>query len=270
MALESSSSSAPLFRLHRYKLIIAYEGTAYSGWQVQPNGLSIQELVQKAVATPLRRTSIDVTGSGRTDAGVHALGQVAHFSHDEPIDSFRFLRSVNSLLPADIRLLSLEQVPHSFHARYSALGKIYHYHLYTAAILDPFVRSFRAHFCYPVDLPSLRRAASIFVGTHDFKAFANEACRGAASRDSVRTLRRLDIIEEPGGLRFEFEADGFLYQMVRNLTGTLIDFIAGKYREEDLLTILASKDRRQAGRSAPPQGLFLVRVIYGSDVRSAG
>lgn len=248
--------------MHRYKLIIAYEGTAYSGWQIQPNGLSIQELVQKAIATLLRRAHIDVTGSGRTDAGVHALAQVAHFSHDEPLGPFRFLRSANSLLPPDIRLLSLEEVPHSFHARYSALGKIYHYHLCTAPILDPFVRSLRAHFCYPIDLPSLRRAASCFVGTHDFKAFANEACRGAASRDSVRTLRRLDILEEPGGLRFEFEADGFLYQMVRNLTGTLIDLIAGKYSEDDLPTILASQDRRQAGRAAPPQGLFLVKVIY--------
>jgi len=248
--------------LHRYKLIITYEGTSYSGWQVQPNGLSIQELVQKAIATPLRRPHVDVTGSGRTDAGVHALGQVAHFSHDEPLESFRFLRSVNSLLPPDIRLLSLEEVPHSFHARYSALGKIYHYHLCTAPILDPFVRLFRAHFCYPVDLPALRRAASCFVGDHDFKAFANEACRGSASRDSVRILKRLDIFEEPGGLRFEFEADGFLYQMVRNLTGTLIDFIAGKYSENDLPAILASQDRRQAGRAAPSQGLFLVKVIY--------
>lgn len=248
--------------MKRYKIILAYEGTSYGGWQVQQNSTSIQELTQRAISTLLRRDHVDVTGSSRTDAGVHALGQVAHFSHDAPIVSEKFLYSVNSLLPRDIRVLKLEPVDPTFHARYSAKGKIYHYHLHTDPIMSPFQRHVRTHFPYPIDLPMLRRVATHFVGTHDFKAFANANGQGAAARGSIRTLYRLEIFEEPGGYRLEFEANGFLYQMVRNITGTLMDLSVGRCREEELPAIFASKDRRRAGRAAPPQGLFLTNVIY--------
>lgn len=246
---------------HNYKLIIAYDGTAYCGWQVQPNGISIQELIQKKLSQ-ISRNNITLIGSGRTDAGVHALGQTAHFHSPIINDHSRFLGSLNALLPADIRILHIEEVPINFHARYSAIGKIYHYHLHLNKVSDPFTRLYRLHVREEINLNILQEAALELIGTHDFTSFANEAHRGSASRDPIRTIRRLDIIEQPGGVRLEFEGDGFLYKMVRNIVGTLLEVAEGKYSLEELREILAVKDRKKAGQAAPPHGLFLMQVLY--------
>jgi tRNA pseudouridine38-40 synthase len=246
---------------HNYKLTIAYDGTHYHGWQVQPNGLSIQEKLQTILPIFLRQP-VQLTGSGRTDAGVHAYGQVAHFHLDQEIDLFRFLGAANSLLPHDIRILSIEPVAESFHARYSAVAKTYHYHLCLNPVQDPFRRLYSLHLHEKIDREKLFSAASQFLGTHDFAAFANSAHQGVAAHDSIRTVQRLDLIDVPGGLRLEIEADGFLYKMVRNIVGMLLDIASGKRDESDISQTLASKDRRTAGRAAPPHGLFLMEVKY--------
>jgi len=247
--------------MHNYKLVIAYDGTAYRGWQVQPNGVTIQEVLQEKIAIILRH-EITLIGSGRTDSGVHARGQVAHFHTPSSLDLFRFHHSLNALLPHDIRVLDIVEVPLEFHAQYKAIGKTYHYHLHLNPVMDPFKRFYCLHVHEKIDLDLLKRTAAQWVGTHDFTSFANEAHLGCAAHDAVRTLKRLDVVEQPGGVRLEFEADGFLYKMVRNLTGTLLDVAAHLIPEDEIPRIIPAKDRKRAGKAAPPHGLFLMHVEY--------
>jgi tRNA pseudouridine38-40 synthase len=243
----------------RYKITFSYDGTHYGGWQVQANSLAIQPLVQKALETVLRHP-LDLSGSGRTDAGVHALAQTAHFDSDVLENTGRARLSVNALLPPDIRVQSIEPTQDTFHARYSAQGKIYHYHLHLDPVMDPFVRLYRHHVFGRFDLNRLQEGAKQLLGTHDFLSFANH--RGVPCTDSIRTLKRLDAVLQKGGIRLEFEGDGFLYKMVRNLVGTLLEIAAHKRSPNEIPEILAAKDRTRAGGSAPPQGLFLVQVLY--------
>ena len=247
--------------LYNYKLTVAYDGTHYCGWQIQPNGLTIQECLQNAIKVILK-VPVTVIGSGRTDAGVHASGQIAHFLCDRSLDLHRFLASLNGLLPYDIRVLKVEAAPLDFHAQYSAKSKTYHYHLFLDRFQDPFKRLYSYHVLGKVDLEALKKGAKEFVGTHDFTSFANESFAGSASKNPVRTLKRLDPLAEPGGVRLEFEADGFLYKMVRNIVGTLLEISFRKLNHQEIPLILKAKDRRQAGIAAPPHGLFLVDVEY--------
>jgi tRNA pseudouridine38-40 synthase len=247
--------------MHKFKLIIAYDGTHYGGWQIQPNSTTIQELLQKALTTALRH-EVHLVGSGRTDAGVHARAQVAHFTTDTSFDILTLLRSINGLLPPDIRVFHLEPTTDEFHARYSATGKIYHYHLHLERYHDPFKRLYSTHIRYPIDQELLKQAALLFLGTHDFTSFANEAHRGSAANNPIKTLRRLDILEEPGGIRLEFEGDGFLYKMVRNIVGTLLEVASHKRALEEIPKLFTEKNRTLADTAAPPQGLFLHKVLY--------
>jgi tRNA pseudouridine38-40 synthase len=244
-----------------YKLIIAYDGTHYSGWQVQPNGISIQETLQNVMKTILPFAP-QVTGSGRTDAGVHALGQVAHFHSPTEIDLHRFQHSLNALLPPDIRILQIEPVSLDFHARYSAVKKTYHYHLWLDRVQNPFQRAYSLHVRHRVDLSLLREAAAQLVGEHDFTSFANSATEGSAAHDAVRTLFRADVLEQEGGVRIELEANGFLYKMVRNIVGTLLEVAAGKRDVSNIAHLLQARDRRLAGTAVEPKGLFLAQVDY--------
>lgn len=248
---------------HNYKLTIAYDGTAYCGWQIQPNGIAIQELIQEKTSI-LTRVPTTVIGSGRTDAGVHALGQIAHFHSPKLPDLYRFHGSLNALLPPDIRILKIEEAPNAFHAQYSAIGKTYHYHLHLDRISNPFKRLYSLHVKEKISLDLLKEATRSFLGTHDFTSFANEAHKGSAAKDAVRTLTRLDVVDEPGGVRLEFTGDGFLYKMVRNIVGTLLEVALGKRPLEDLPNLLAVKDRTVTGQTAPPHGLFLINVEYPS------
>ena len=222
---------------------------------MQPNGTSIQELLQKVIGT-IAQEQVIVTGAGRTDAGVHALAQVAHFSLDGPPPS---LRALNGLLPPEIRVLTLEPVNDDFHARYSATGKIYHYHLWTDPVQSPFHRLYSLHHTYPFDRTAIEEAISHLLGTQDFTSFANES---GVKRNPIRTIDRIDLVDQEGGLRFEFHGKSFLYKMVRNLVGTLLEVGAGKRTADSLKEILAAKDRRAAGKAAAPHGLFLVKVLY--------
>ena len=245
----------------RYKLIIAYDGTNFSGWQTQENSSAIQPFIQAALQTALRHT-LNLTGSGRTDAGVHARGQVAHFDSDVSFEPTKLLLSLKARLPKEIRILKIEQVASDFHARYGASSKIYHYHLHLSPILDPFSALYRFQVRDRIELEALSQAAKLFLGTRDFTSFANEAHRGSASHDPVRTLMRFDVVEEKNGARLELEADGFLYKMVRNLVGTLLEVARGNITPSQLEEIFAAKDRRKAAMALPPHGLFLSQVNY--------
>lgn len=246
----------------KYKLLISYDGTLYGGWQIQPNAVSIQAHLENALQIALRQKTA-VFASGRTDAGVHAKGQVAHFTAP-PTDLQYLLRALNGILPVDIRILTIENAPHEFHARYSALSKEYHYHIHLDWALDPFKRLYAYHHPYALDLTLMQKAIPFFIGTHDFTSFANEASKGSAAKNPVRTLTRLDLIRMPGGARLEFEGTGFLYKMVRNITGTLLDVGRKKISPEKIPDLFALKDRRQMSCSAPPQGLFLMKVNYSA------
>lgn len=244
-----------------YKMALAYDGTHYGGWQIQPNSPTIQQILQEKIALVLR-SPVTVIGSGRTDAGVHATGQIAHFFHDKDIDLHRFFASINGLLPPDIRLKKVESAPTDFHAQHSAVAKTYHYYLRLNSVWDPFTRLYRLHVREKLDLSLLTEAAALFVGTHDFTSFTNEVHKGSAAHDPVRTLYRLDLVPIEEGLRLEFEGDGFLYKMVRNIVGTLLEIACGKRRIDEVPLIFEAKDRRRAGKAAAAHGLFLIDVKY--------
>ncbi len=250
-----------LFFFMKYKLTLAYDGTNYGGWQVQLNTTSVQAILQDALSTALRTPTL-ATGSGRTDAGVHARGQVAHFEANSQVDTYRLCASLNGLLPHDIRVLSIEEVDDTFHARYSAKSKIYHYHLHVGPVLDPFKRLYSLHVPIKLDLDKMRQACALFVGERDFASYANEPHTDKPKLDTVRNMLRLDVIDEPGGVRLEYEANGFLYKMARTITGTLLEVGKNKLALEEIEGIFAAKDRRSAAMAAPPHGLFLVHVNY--------
>jgi tRNA pseudouridine38-40 synthase len=253
--------------MYGYKLTLAYDGTSYSGWQIQPNAPSIQQHLQQVLQPLLHQKELAVIGSGRTDAGVHAKGQVAHFHFDEILDCNQLLYSMNGMLPQTIRIKTIEQVSPHFHARYSAIGKEYHYYLHLDRIMDPFRRLYCWHVRSQFDIDQLYMAANCFIGTHDFTSFANEAHAGSAARNPVRTLQRLTVKSIEGGVCLEFEGNGFLYKMVRNIVGTLVDVALHKISVEAITHIFAAKDRRQASRAAPAQGLFLMHVKYPEGVQ---
>ncbi|MFN0065248.1 MAG: tRNA pseudouridine(38-40) synthase TruA [Chlamydiales bacterium] len=240
----------------KHKLCIAYDGGGYSGWQIQPNAPSIQEELEKALSL-LCKEQVRVIGSGRTDQGAHALAQVAHFTSGITPP----LLALNGVLPPDIRVKTLEIVPDSFHAQYSATGKIYHYHIWLERIADPFIRRYRYHFPYPLSMELVEEASSLFVGRHDFKTFANV---GSNVKSTTRHLKKIDVVPQEGGFRLEFEGEGFLYKMVRNIVGTLLEVATHKRPLEDILELFAKKDRRLAGTCAPAHALFLMQVFYGA------
>lgn len=247
--------------MKNYKLTIAYDGRSFHGWQVQNNAESIQEMIQKALLLIVRHP-VKLIGSGRTDSGVHALGQVAHFQTEAAVTPFKIRGSLNGLLPSDIRILEVQEVPLNFHAQYSAIGKTYRYHISLDDVLNPFLRGRCWHIPYEISVEEMIKASRALLGTHDFTSFANEAHEGSAAKDPVRTIHRIDFLQANGELSIEFEGDGFLYKMVRNIVGTLVEIGSGKIRADEIVEILAKRDRKAAGISAPPQGLFLVKVHY--------
>lgn len=242
-------------------MLISYDGSNFGGWQIQPNTVSIQNLIEKALLIALKEP-IAVHGSSRTDAGVHALGQVAHFETNTPFSLHKLRHSLNGILPREIRILELYPVLDDFHSRYSATGKIYHYHLHLDSVLNPFTRLYSWHMPYKIDLSLLQETAPLFIGKKDFTAFANESHKGAAAKNGIRSLERLDVVKQDHGIRLEFEGTGFLYKMVRNITGTLIDIATGRMKKGEVESIFLSKDRKKAGSTAPAHGLFLVKIHY--------
>jgi len=247
-----------------YYLKIAYDGTSFVGWQVQPNGPSIQSLLQEKLSILLKE-NIVVIGSGRTDSGVHASGQVAHF-HTDQKGAEKHLYGLNALLPDTVRVLELKPVSPQFHARFSAKRKTYHYHLALGGVVSPFLYAYRTYVRAKLNLELLAEAARLLVGTHNFSAFANEAGKGSAAVKPVKTLYRVDVKQEEGGIRIEFEGDGFLYKMVRNMVGQLLFIAKGKAPVSSITELLNGGSRVECAAAALPQGLFLFDVVYPEEL----
>jgi tRNA pseudouridine38-40 synthase len=241
------------------KLVLEYDGTRYVGWQVQPNGPSIQAEVERALAT-LHKGPRRVTAAGRTDAGVHALGQVASFPEAEPLPLAAYVKGMNALLPDDVAVRSASLEPDGFDARRSARGKRYRYVIENRETRAPLTRARAWQLFGPLDLGAMREAARHLVGRHDFASFQAADC---ASDHAVRDLRRLDVLGEAGGrVELVVEATAFVKHMVRNLAGTLIEVAQGRREASSMPALLAARDRTRAGKTAPPQGLFLEEVFY--------
>jgi len=245
--------------MQRYKSIISYDGSGFSGYQVQPNKRTVQSELEKVLAKMHKGKSIKVSASGRTDAGVHAKGQVVHFDSPLPISEEKWELALNSMLPEDISVLSVLKVDSSFHARFDALGKEYRYLLKLSKKRDPFQRDFAYQFPYELNLEAMKQASLFFIGTHDFTSFCSARTEVL---DRVRTIETIDFLLEGDFLTLRFVGNGFLYNMVRILTGTLLEVGTGKRRPEEIVDILDQKDRRFAGKTAPAQGLYLWKVFY--------
>ncbi|MGH8245589.1 MAG: tRNA pseudouridine(38-40) synthase TruA [Gammaproteobacteria bacterium] len=246
----------------KLKLTIAYDGTAYQGWQTQKVGAGVQQKVELAVAR-LFPSVKRIYSSSRTDTGVHALGMVADL--EAPRAEFRMpLRKVplalNAFLPEDIRVVSAQRVPAGFNARFDASGKQYRYFVWNRPVMNPLLRTQAWHVPTKLDVPAMRAAARRLLGRHDFRSFA--ATHTYEIKDTVRTLTRCDIRRSGPLLTFVLEGDGFLYKMCRGIVGTLVQLGRGRWTEADLNRMLAAKDRRVAGVTAPARGLVLWRVHY--------
>ena len=239
-------------------MIISYDGTNYVGWQVQPNGVSVQELLEKAL-WELTGETIRVEGSGRTDSGVHARAQVAHFDTEARMSADKFAIALNTHLPRDIRVLYSEACDPSFHARFSAKQKQYAYTVQLGTHADVFARTTSLHLHYMPDIPAMQEAAKAVIGTHDFSAFM---CSGSTMENTVRTVTRSEWTQNGNLLTYTVTGNGFLYNMVRILVGTMLEIGGGKRPVGDMEHAIASGRRVDAGATAPAHGLCLMRVIY--------
>jgi tRNA pseudouridine38-40 synthase len=249
------------------KLTLEYDGTRYVGWQVQPNGPSVQAAVERALAT-LHKSPRRVTAAGRTDAGVHALGQVASFHEAAPLPRAAYVEGMNALLPGDVAVRAASLEPEGFDARRSARGKRYRYRIARGPTRAPLSRLYTWQIFRPLDLVEMRAAAACLVGRHDFAAFQAADC---AAHHAVRDLTRLDLVEgAEGAVEVVCEATAFVKHMVRNIVGTLVEVGIRRRRAESMPELLASGDRTRAGRTAPPQGLVLEEVFYGARPDPAG
>lgn len=242
-----------------YKLILQYDGTKLNGWQKQGNTDNTIQGKLEAILQRMYGEAVEIHGSGRTDAGVHALGQVANFHAPSVYCPEKIQCELNEYLSKDIRVLKAEEAPERFHARLSAKAKTYEYRIDNGEVADVFSRKYTMRENEPLDLEAMRKAAGYFIGSHDFKSFcANKKMK----KSTVRTVSSIIIEEKAGIVTIRYTGNGFLYNMVRILTGTLIEVGRGKRRPEEIPGILEALDRGAAGFTAPPQGLFLVNVTY--------
>jgi len=241
---------------------LAYDGACFHGWQRQEGFPSVQEAVEAALESLLGERVV-VRGAGRTDTGVHALGQVASFHVDTRLGDERLLFALNAHLPPGVVADALETCRHDFHAQYHARGKRYAYLVRTTQFPPPWGRERVLWVTDPLDLGAMRRAASHLIGRHDFSSLATS---GSERKSNVRRIRSLHIVARRRGLALVVEGDGFLYNMVRTLAGTLLEVGRGRRSADDLPALLAARDRRLAGATAPPGGLYLLRVLYPEPV----
>lgn len=246
--------------MSRYRFVVAYDGTGYAGWQIQPKRMTVQQVLQDAFCDLTGEDQVKVHGSGRTDAGVHAVGQVMHVDLALRLPPGALVRALNVRLPRDIRMLSAEMVGDDFHARKSARAKEYRYYMYQGEIMLPHLRLYRAHIRKPLDVCAMREALAILEGQHDFAAFS--ANRDREADTTVRTIFHANLQEDGSELMISLCGDGFLYKMVRSVAGWLIRVGFGEVSVRDTQTILSSCVRTASVPTAPPQGLFLWSVEY--------
>jgi tRNA pseudouridine38-40 synthase len=258
-------------RPHRYdatlqghKLTIAYRGTEFSGWQGQRQAAkrTVQECIEAALEK-LWGAKISLQGSGRTDTGVHALGQVASFNAPRRHNAVNLLRALNANLPRDVRIVKCRLISPAFHARFLAQGKTYRYLIWNHLVQDPFTLDTYWHVPRPLDLPAMRRAAKKLLGRHDFASFTSNP--GYERESTVRVMRRASVVRAGAEVIFHFTADGFLYRMVRNLVGALAKVGQGKMTVEEFARVLRACSRSEAPATAPACGLYLMKVVYPSE-----
>ena len=248
------------------KLTVEYDGTDFCGWQIQKNHncRTVQGEIETAL-TRIFKKRIPVRGAGRTDAGVHALGQVAHFKTNSLMPVFEILKALNGNLPRDVSIIDVEDVPLSFHAQYGTISKLYRYRVFNRPVRPALDRRFSWHYPYPLNIPAMKAAGSELTGRHDFRSFmASDPARDRSQgvRDTRRTMRQVTVKRSGDLITCDFEADGFLYKMVRNIVGTLVEIGSGRFEGGSIKTLLQRKNRCFAGQTAPPQGLTLVCVYY--------
>ncbi len=243
----------------RYALLLEYDGTDYAGWQRQNNARSVQGTAEKALSKMIK-TKIHLYGCSRTDAGVHARGHVSHFDADCKVPTERIPLALASLLPPDISCLAAAEVPPDFHARFDPVGKQYSYYIWNHRRKSALLHRYTEQEGRPLDLAAMREAAALLVGRHDFRGFM---ASGSTSKITVRHIHKLEISGESGGLiRIQIAGDGFLYNMVRIIAGTLMYIGLGKLEQQDLQQMLEKGDRTLGGKTLGPQGLFLDKVFY--------
>ena len=244
--------------MRNIKLIIEYDGKKFGGWQKQPNKLNIQGEIEKAIEE-ITGEAIELNASGRTDAGVHSLGQTANFKTNSEIDISKMAIAINSKLKQSIRIIKAEEVDEKFHARYSCKGKKYKYVINNSKYGSAIYRDLEYHMPIKLNVEAMQKGIKYFEGEHDFKSFK---ASGTSSKSSVRTIYNAKVIEDGERIIVELEGNGFLYNMVRIISGTIVDVGLGKIKPEEIPEIIESKDRTRAGKTLPPQGLYLVEVYY--------
>jgi len=245
--------------MRNIRLDLAYDGTNYHGWQYQPNAVTVQEVLQLAVEKVINHKTT-IYGASRTDAGVHALHQVAMFPTNSQISDYSLKKGINALLPDDIRVLELTEVPDSFHPRHSSVGKKYKYRFFVGEVFPPFERFYCYHLRGEINIEKMTDAAKLFGGTHDFQSFRDSMCSASTS---IRTITKSQLLNLNNGcLEYIIEGNGFLHHMVRIITGTLFFVGKGKLSVDDVKKIIQIKDRKYAGPTAPACGLFLEKVYY--------
>ncbi len=244
--------------MRNIKLTIEYDGKRFNGWQKQPDKLNIQGEIEKAIKE-ITGEELDLIGSGRTDAGVHAFGQVANFKTNSNLPIEKFAIAINSKLKKSIVIKEAEEVDERFHSRYNAKQKTYRYVINNSKQGTAIYRELECHIPMELNANEMKKAAKYFEGEHDFKAFK---ASGTSSKSSVRTIYKAQVIEEGDRIKIELTGNGFLYNMVRIISGTLLDVGLGKIKAEDIPSVIESKDRTKAGKTLPAHGLYLVEVKY--------
>lgn len=250
--------------MRNIKLTIEYDGTNYCGWQSQKNGVSVQDVIEEALRKLTGQKS-RLIGSGRTDSGVHAKEQVANFKTNSKRSFKNLKNALNSKLPDDIVIISTKEVSRNFHAQHSARSKIYRYTFAHQSHLSPFYRNYATKYSHELDLDLMRREVKALIGKHDFSAFEGSKSK---RNSAVRVIKNIKIKANGEFIYIDIESNGFLYNMVRNIVGTLIDIGRGYFKPGSMKKILSSKDRKMAGRTAPAKGLCLMRVKYGKTYTS--
>ena len=244
--------------MRNIKLIIEYDGKKFNGWQKQPDKLNIQGEIENAIKE-ITGEEVDLIGSGRTDAGVHAFGQVANFKTNSKLDIEKIPYAINSKLKKSIVIKDAEEVDERFHSRYNAKQKTYRYVVNNSKQGTAIYRDLECHIPMDLNIEEMKKAAKYFEGEHDFSGFK---ASGTSSKSSVRTIYKAEVIEEGDKIKIELTGNGFLYNMVRIISGTLVDVGLGKIKAEDIPSIIEAKDRSKAGKTLPAHGLYLVEVQY--------